>query len=145
MGRDSPLRGRKGRPRTARRAKETADRSGHSSRRPLPQGWISGPHNELWAPRSFQTKASGHVWALSLKPGGGVSGWGGREKMGAGRPYSDRHTRRGLNQCQSTPGSQVRNHLPRHRRTHRRGDSKGSRSRGFLQKENTGTFFSRSY
>lgn len=55
--------------------------------------------------------------ALSLGSGGRITGWDGERA----RPYSDRCTRRELHPHQSTPGPQVRNHLPRHRHTQERG------------------------
>lgn len=66
----------------------------------------------------------------SLRAGGRVAGQvgqgGGRQ---ATRQFSDRCSRRGLCPHQSTPGSQVRNHLARRRHTQQRG------RRGFVAKE----------
>lgn len=66
----------------------------------------------------------------SLGAGGRVTGQvgqgGGRQ---ATRQFSDRFSRRGLCPHQSTPGSQVRNHLARRRHTQQRG------RRGFVAKE----------
>lgn len=68
----------------------------------------------------------------SLGSGGRITrGGGGRQAI---RQFSDRCTRRGSRQHQSTPGSQVRNHLCRRSHTQERG-RQGSAAKEVFAKE----------